>query len=47
MFTPTAAPAAPCATTRHLGTDDVVEWVRQVGLGQCIAQVAADRKSVV
>jgi ornithine cyclodeaminase len=41
MFTPTATTAAPCATTRHLGTDDVVEWVRQVGLGQCIAQVAA------
>jgi len=27
-------------TTRHLGTDDIVEWVRRVGLNHCIAQVA-------
>ncbi|HMW24523.1 MAG TPA: ornithine cyclodeaminase [Burkholderiaceae bacterium] len=29
------------SSTRHLGTDDVVEWVRRVGLSRCIAQVAA------
>ncbi|BDI06279.1 ornithine cyclodeaminase [Sphaerotilus microaerophilus] len=29
-----------CRTTRHLGTDDVVEWVRRVGLSPCIARVA-------
>lgn len=29
-----------CRTTRHLGTKDVVEWVRRVGLSRCIAQVA-------
>ncbi|BDI07107.1 ornithine cyclodeaminase [Sphaerotilus microaerophilus] len=34
MVRPTSRP------TRHLGTDDVVDWIRRVGLGRCIAQVA-------